>query len=106
MKMNQSKMGKLIKKIRKEKGLTQAELADKLNLSCKTISKWECGNGCPDISVLKELSEILDISISELLSGELGDKKEIDSAQCVVKLDGGCYLYGLALFVCVGWGAR
>lgn len=81
--MNQSKMGKLIKKIRKEKGLTQAELADKLNLSCKTISKWECGNGCPDISVLKELSEILDISISELLSGELGDKKEIDS--CIVE---------------------
>ena len=81
--MNQSKMGKLIKKIRKEKGLTQAELADKLNLSCKTISKWECGNGCPDISVLKELSEILDISISELLCGELGDKVETDS--CIVE---------------------
>lgn len=70
--MNQEKIGKLIKKIRKDKGLTQQDLADLLNLSPKTISKWECGKGCPDISILNELCNILGISVTELLNGELG----------------------------------
>ena len=70
--MNQEKIGKLIKKVRKDKGLTQQDLADLLNLSPKTISKWECGKGCPDISILNELCNILGISVTELLNGELG----------------------------------
>ena len=74
--MNQEKIGKLIKKIRKDKGLTQQDLADLLNLSPKTISKWECGKGCPDISILNELCNILGISVTELLNGELGLKDE------------------------------
>ena len=74
--MNQEKIGKLIKKIRKDKGLTQQDLADLLNLSPKTISKWECGKGCPDISILNELCNILGISVTELLNGELGLKDD------------------------------
>ena len=74
--MNQEKIGKLIKKVRKDKGLTQQDLADLLNLSSKTISKWECGKGCPDISILNELCNILGISVTELLNGELGLKDD------------------------------
>ena len=74
--MNQEKIGKLIKKLRKDKGLTQQDLADLLNLSPKTISKWECGKGCPDIGILNELSNILGISVTELLNGEVGLENE------------------------------
>ena len=69
--MDNIKTGKLIAKLRKKKGLTQQQLADKLNLSNKTISKWESGSGSPDISNLLVLAEALDVSVDELLKGEL-----------------------------------
>lgn len=69
--MNCIKVGNLICELRKEKGYTQKQLADIMNISDKTISKWERGLGCPDVSVLNELSEILDINVEKLLSGEL-----------------------------------
>ena len=69
--MDNIKIGKLIAKLRKNKGYSQKELAEKLEVSPKTISKWECGNGLPDISILKKVSEILDITIEELLEGTL-----------------------------------
>ena len=69
--MNCEKIGNVIKIIRLEKGLTQKQLADKLFVSDKTISKWERGIGCPDISVLLQLSDILKINIDVLLEGEL-----------------------------------
>lgn len=69
--MNNVQIGKLIAKIRKQKGLTQQQLADKLNLSNKTISKWESGSGSPDISNLSALAEVLGVSVDELLKGEL-----------------------------------
>ena len=72
--MNQKLIGKYIAKKRKEKNLTQAQLAEKLNVSNKTISKWENGNCMPDYSVIEFLCSELDITISELLDGE--DKKE------------------------------
>lgn len=68
--MNQEKIGKFIKDRRKEKNITQQELAKKLGVTDKAISKWENGRCLMDISFLKELSEILDVSILELLSGE------------------------------------
>ena len=58
--MNSSKVGKLILNLRKEKNMTQKEVADKLNISDKTISKWERGLGYPDISLLSKLSNIFD----------------------------------------------
>lgn len=68
--MDQIKIGNFIKECRKELGITQYELADKLNVSFKTISKWECGKGLPDVSLLLPLCNELKISVNELLSGE------------------------------------
>lgn len=80
--MNQEKVGKFISKLRKEKKYTQANLAEMLNVSSKTISKWETGNGLPDIFMLKELAEVLEVSPLELINGnkiERVDKyKDID----------------------------
>ncbi|WP_295085260.1 helix-turn-helix domain-containing protein [Ruminococcus sp.] len=69
--MDQKKTGQLIKKIRIEKNFTQKQLAELLNVSDKTVSKWERGNGCPDISLLPELASVLEIDISILLSGDI-----------------------------------
>ena len=74
--MNQEKIGKFICELRKEKGFTQKELADKLNITDRAISKWENGRGLPDLSLIKPLCDELDISINELLSGEKLNKKE------------------------------
>lgn len=68
--MDQVKIGKFIAQVRKEKQLTQKQLADLLNISDKTISKWETGRGLPDVSMILSLCEILDINANELLSGE------------------------------------
>ena len=68
--MNQEKIGKFIAKCRKEKSFTQSELADKLNISNKAISKWETGRGIPDASIMLELCTYLGITVNELLSGE------------------------------------
>lgn len=69
--MNHAKVGSLIATLRKQHGLTQRQLADKLHLSDKTISKWERGMGCPDVSLLADLSQHLGISVEKLLAGEL-----------------------------------
>ena len=61
--MNQKRIGELISKIRKEKNLTQEELGNKLNVSGKSVSKWERGINLPDISILTDLCRILDIKI-------------------------------------------
>lgn len=68
--MDQIKIGKFIAKERKSKGYTQRQLADILGISDKTVSKWERGNGFPDVSLLLPLCEKLDISVNELLTGE------------------------------------
>ena len=60
----------MIKSLREEKHLTQAELADRLYVSEKTVSKWETGRGHPDISILEELSRVLGVSLIELMAGE------------------------------------
>lgn len=68
--MDQVRIGKFIAAERKQKGYTQRQLADKLEISDKTISKWETGNGFPEISLLLPLCESLGITVNELLSGE------------------------------------
>ena len=62
--------GKTIKELREKRKLTQKELAENINVSDKTISKWETGKGLPDIGIMEELSKALGISIGELLAGE------------------------------------
>ena len=68
--MNIQKIGKLIAACRKEKGMTQAQLAEKLGVTNKTVSRWENGNYMPDLTILEPLSHELGISLEELLSGE------------------------------------
>ena len=68
--MNQYVTGKTIKELRENKKMTQLELADKISVSSKTISKWETGNGFPDVSILEELAMALEVSLTELFSGE------------------------------------
>lgn len=68
--MNQEKIGLFIQQMRKEKNWTQKDLAEKLGISDKTVSKWETGKGLPDIASLNPLCDILEININELLSGE------------------------------------
>ena len=69
--MNSEKVGNLIYHLRKEKGMTQKALAELLFISDKTISKWETGQGCPDVSLLRRLSEIFDVNVEKLLEGDL-----------------------------------
>lgn len=75
--MDNQRIGDFIALLRKEKGLTQSELASKLNITDKAISKWETGRGCPDISLLDDLSKMLDVSVSEILKGKRLEKEEI-----------------------------
>ena len=74
--MNQEKIGRFIAELRKEKKMTQINLANKLGITDRAISKWENGRGLPDLSLLTPLCEILDVSINELLSGSRLDKKD------------------------------
>ncbi len=68
--MDQAKTGQFIAARRKEKGLTQAELAEKLNVTDKAVSKWECGRCMPDAAIVHPLCDILEISVGDLFAGE------------------------------------
>ena len=68
--MDQQKIGGFLKKLRKEKNLTQEQLAEQLNVSGRTVSRWETGSNRPDISILVELAEFYDVSIPEIIDGE------------------------------------
>lgn len=75
--MNQLVTGKFISQKRKEKNLTQEQLAEKLGVSNKTVSKWETGKCMPDYSVVKSLCEELEISVAELMDGEAAEEKSV-----------------------------
>lgn len=68
--MDQEKIGRFIADCRREKGMTQRQLADLLGISDKTVSKWETGKGLPEAGILAPLGEALGISVTELLTGE------------------------------------
>ena len=76
--MDNEKFGNFIKRLRKEKKLTQKELGEKLNITDKAISKWERGLSFPDIAMLNSLASFFEIDVSELLNGEKGIKEEVD----------------------------
>lgn len=77
--MNQEKIGRFIAKCRKNQNLTQEQLADKLNITYKAVSKWECGRGLPDASIMIDLCTILKINVNDLLSGESIERKDYQS---------------------------
>lgn len=74
--MDQTKIGVFIQTLRKDKALTQKELADRLGVTDRAISKWENGRGMPEVSLMKPLCDCLGITINELLSGERIDQKD------------------------------
>lgn len=69
--MDNARIGSLIYQLRKEKNMTQRQLAERMHISDKTVSKWERGLGCPDVSLLAELSNTLDVDLSQMLDGQL-----------------------------------
>lgn len=68
--MEQQKVGSFLRELRKERGLTQEQLAARLNVSGRTVSRWETGSNMPDISLLVELAEFYGVSIPEIIDGE------------------------------------
>ena len=84
--MDCKKTGRLIFSLRKEKKLTQKELAEKLNITDRAVSKWERGLGAPDISLLKPLSEILEVSINEILIGEKNSSESLEEKTMLEKI--------------------
>ena len=83
--MDNVKTGILIAKKRKEKQLTQKDLADKLGVSNTTVSKWETGKGFPDISLIEPLASALEISVSEVLSGKEREQPESEHTEMLLK---------------------
>lgn len=87
--MDNAKIGKLIYKLRKEQNMTQLQLAQQMNISDKTVSKWERGLGCPEVSLLPEVSKLFGVDLEKLLSGQLetnarlgGDMKKLQFYSC------------------------
>ena len=90
-------IGETIATLRKEKGMTQSQLAEKMNVTDKAVSKWERDLSCPDINSIPKLAEVLDVSVEELLSAQ--SKKESHKVDEIIHL----ILIGVALAmgVCV-----
>lgn len=76
--MDNAKIGNLIYQLRKEKNMTQLQLAEKLGVSDKAVSKWERGLGSPDLSLMPGLSEIFGVDLEKLLTGEMPPKKTVN----------------------------
>lgn len=87
--MNCEKVGALLRQLRAERGMTQQQVADKLMVSDKAVSKWERGLGCPDISIINEISALFGVDTESILSGEL----------CAGERNGG-NMKKLAFYVC------
>lgn len=74
--MNPDKVGKFIKKLRKDNNLTQKELADKYGVTYQAVSKWENGINLPDVTLIREMSKDFNISVEDILDGEISNKKK------------------------------
>ena len=83
--MDQKKIGSFLKELRKQKGITQEEFAEKLNVSGRSISRWETGSSMPDISLLVQISEFFDVSIPEIINGERKSEKMKEEVKEVAK---------------------
>ena len=85
--MDQKRIGNFLKELRKEKNVTQEQLAEQLNVSGRTVSRWETGNNMPDISLLVEISELYEVSIPEIINGERKSENMNNSfffSQCII----------------------
>ena len=106
--MDQYVTGATIRALRESKGLTQAQLAERLFVSDKTVSKWENGKGYPDISLLERIAEALGVSVAELLSGRVARNANVSanmlrSGFCVCPVCGNViHMMGGAAITCHG----
>ena len=74
--MSPQKTGAFIAKLRKESDMTQQELAEKLDVTAKAISRWETGKGYPDVTILPEIAKVLNVSVNEILNGDRFSKED------------------------------
>ncbi len=85
--MNMKKTGILLKELRKENGMTQEQLAEKLNVAGRTVSRWETGNNLPDLDVLVEIADLYNVDIREIIDGERkGEKMTSDEKDTLLKV--------------------
>jgi len=82
--MNQEKVGSFIKKLRQDNNLTQAEFASKLGVTYQAVSKWENGKNVPDIATMKEISNLFNINIDDIISGEVKEKAKKKNMHIIV----------------------
>lgn len=73
--MNQIKIGEFLKELRKEKGLTQEQLAEQFNVSRRSVSRWETGSNLPDVDILIEMADYYEVDLRELIDGERKSEK-------------------------------
>lgn len=83
--MDNAKMGELIRDARKEKGLTQKDIAEKLGITDRAVSKWERGICAPDIAYIEELAEMLDLTVAELIAGERMEQAPAEEVESAIK---------------------
>ena len=95
--MSNKNLGEMISFLRKEKGMTQSELAEKMNVTDKAVSKWERNLACPDVNSIPKLVEILGITVEELLNAQT--KKENNKIDEIVNI--ALIGVGLAMGICV-----
>lgn len=84
--MDQRKVGAFLKELRKDKGVTQEQLAEKLNVSNRTVSRWETGNNMPDLGVLVELADYYEVEIREILDGERRRERMTEETRDTVQM--------------------
>ena len=100
--MDCGKVGDLLYRLRREKNLTQKQVADQLNISDKTVSKWERGLGCPDVSLLGELSGLFGVNIEKILADNDSYAALSAADSLVVTGPTGTNVNDLALVLCAG----
>lgn len=79
-------LGETISKLRKQKNMTQSELAQKLNVTDKAVSKWERNVSCPDVYTITKIAEIFNVSVDELMSAQKSSQKKLESKQKVLDI--------------------
>ncbi len=112
--MDQKKIGAFLKELRRDKGLTQEQLAESLNVSGRTVSRWETGSNMPDLDILISLSNYYEVDIKELLDGERrSEKMDKEQSEMILKVvDYSNYkgktliqkIYGLIVTGIIAWG--
>ena len=83
--MNQQKIGEFLKYLRKERGLTQEQLAEEFNVSSRTVSRWETGSNMPELDMLIELADFYDVDIREIIDGERKGENMEDETKDTLK---------------------